>query len=453
MALCLCLLVILGARPGSAQPLPERRVVTVHAIMTDGKPAAGLTFVIYRVSKDAVAQSWSWDGITDARGELTVPNMEDGAYRLRILETNHGVTEIPGDFIADASTTLWTVSIAARAGLRILVLGPDGIPEAKKICYCAYVCTLPGQDVPVVLRRKKNTFGGVANSAPPGMAAFALRADENGILPIESLPVGTYSDFELFVPSDGYVQVTTPYDLTTSGVRDVTLKLERGGALRVHVLEGTPQAPGRPLGQYSLLLEDCTATDETKANLAEHLFGRYGNLSVDGIGQILQPDLVPGSYTLRLTGVAADQINGPDAQTVQVVDGTTAEATFYLKPREASELILNLTDFNDRPLANVNFDIRMQLPPPPTPPAVPNAPKVPRQKPQFENRVVRTDDTGKVVIYPLKAGHYDLTVNAMNDNLSEVGQGRVGSGEADTDPKTPGTIDITLDGFIVSATQ
>ena len=394
------LAVALGSgRPCGAQPLPELQRLTGHMATPDGAPIANQNFQIVRTRDDPMAQVFTIEVLTNAKGDFSVPNIEEGSYYVLLggqrVQARHlmgGYDEGGQKYTVGAAQTHWDIALRLPAGLTLHLSNPDGQPAA-------------------------NEHGQYVLVTDQGMHATEFIADGGGSFQALDVESGNYNGLIVYTASASYASQGA-FSLAEDKLpTELTLRLKPGGALRVQALDSVtlpavdapdapPTADARPLGGIPLRLQPADSNPSPLALAQLRMLPGSHNITEDGSGAGEYRNLPPGSYNL----VAGDPNSARTTvkRTVTVLPGATTKVTLYFPRVEAPSLAITLLDAHQQPVRNRPVQISIGQ----------NA----------GARYGHSDEAGLVSLYPVLPGDYRLRVVALDTGDPTAAATGVGMG-------------------------
>lgn len=400
---------MLAPQRGHAQPLPDRRTLKGRVLGFRGAPLGGAFLEIKRTDDAIPATFWGTRILTDARGEFSLPNAEDGSYYFTINADGYAA-ENNRAFTLSATSGAFQVSLLKLSNLRLRLLTQDGAPLLS---------------APITARVRSDA----------GTKVLRLTTDSSGYMSVVGLTPGSYN-VDVLSRGQGFGVLPNAEVRPDANDGATDVKLQSGGKLRVLVREAGTDGKTRELGGATLFVtpaprDDAQARaegrlsntpDAADMSLLWLHYDRAGLVTRDGDGSVELSDLAPGRYLLRpfLSGYAT-----PDARPVDVKAGETIEATFDLTTSVANvtfaTLPLVLKDASGKPFANADWNIQMRflggdgeenaLPLPPG--GAPDG--VPQELLGGAIRRVHSDADGKIMLYPVRSGKWRVNVSTPRD--------------------------------------
>ena len=397
LARAFCVAVVLFASVGvaRAQPLPEHRALTAHVASIDGAPVPNLEIHLLRPGDAGPVATWSTFEVTDALGNFSLANLEDGPYIVQLRAPNVDYKADVGAFTLDPDHTHWDIVVKPIATLLLHLTGPDGAPV--RATPCTYILSMLD-----------------AAGKPGAVLSGTLPTDGDGTLAIHGLEAGTYGPLSIYVRGIGYAIHSDPTSVAAPGADDLALALAAGGSLRLKVFDtdrdgvgGLPPPDARPMGGVAAIVLKAAANEPALTALAFSVPSFAGSTTDDGSGERLYPNLPPGSYTIGLQGIDGDRIVNQDSQSVQLEDGATAQMTLYVKRVPAPALKLNFANDEDHPLALTRLKFTLLA----------------AGQPFGNPRIALSDGIGNVTLYPMPPGDWYLNMCAIDANGDPIPNG------------------------------
>jgi len=401
---CVCF-----ASASRAQPLPDRRPISGVVKGADDQPINGATITLRRQDDLNAVAFWGAQVATNVRGEFFIPDAEEGSYYITVEAPNFAPLYNSSYILSQAAAPL-QLKLVRLVTLTLRVLKPDGAPLAQ------------GK---VVVRLR----GDGVQRAP-----LSMTTDAAGLAQKVDMMPGVYS-LHVVASGVGYAVLSNVNVKNAAKPEAVEVRLKKGGVLRVTAREAAAENKGRLLGgaSFTMTVAAAAATATQPASqpaasgesaLVDAHLNPYATITRDGDGTVEAGNLAPGRYTLRLflPGYVA---SGP--QTVEIKEGETASANFALRRQDASvALEVLVRNSKGEPVPNTEFSL--QLRPNqgvPAPDAI-NAPPVPPDAPEGAPRGfagslrrARSDAGGRIVLYPLKPGKWNVGLYTMQEGNTE----------------------------------
>ena len=405
---------VLGAARVTAQPLPDRRPLLGHVTGFKGSPLGGAVITIRRTNESPTAY-WGVRMLTNALGEFTVPNAEDGDYYISVTDTT-GYADVNNQAYTLSSTGgAFNLAMQKLSSLRVRVIQSDGTPLRN------------GQ---VTMRLRLSSAD---NTTRDNRAARAMRqaTDGNGDFVIPSLTPDTYS-VEVLATGQGWGSLNG-IGVTPNSDAPNEVRLQKGGAIHVKITE--PQADGtkRPVGGAIVFVTQAPSDDaQTRAQgvlapapdgdamtLLTVRYDRSGLVSREGDGMLDLTDLAPGRYQIRpfFPGYSTPS----DLKAVEVKSGSEESIDVSLTPQPNTKFVpltVVLKDAAGKPVPDTDWIVQMRfmpdgmaegdVPPPPGAPGMGFGDGMPSNN----VRRAHSDADGKIVLYPIKSGMWRMTVKS-----------------------------------------
>lgn len=394
LTVCLPGALLLSPSSTQAQPLPDRAAFSGQVVAGDGKPLGGASILLRRQNEQSGVAYWGGVAATDARGNFSFPDAEAGLYYLSIDAGGYAP-------ILNQSVTLPLRGEAAPfkllelATLRLKLTDSTGAP-LKEAGFTMLVRGVPGSTdtYPRLSRGTTNASGEIS---------FA------NLLP---------GRFDLLGVSSGRGYIENRNVTIAPGVAASVLnwQLSRGGTLQVSAHDSAGKAIGGATILFSRIGEAAPDAPRPAPGPEMQVYAlRPLYVTRDGDGLFSVVDLAPGRYSVTLAYPGAPDI---PPQIVQVADGTTVTTDFKLAPPAGVAVAVTVMDSKDAPYADRDVLFMLQQV---APGAAVGAAITPAQTAAAgtvmarQDRRAHTDGTGKVVLFPVPAGTYQITVRRSND--------------------------------------
>jgi len=286
--------------------------ISGSVVGADGAPVAGATVMAYpqeagNDSEDSEGQFEPWSGQveTDARGNFRMSNVSAGTYRVVAASASFGRSPKKKALAAHAPAHLDNVKVAEgarvdglvlrmKAGgtLNVVVLGSDGTPKS-------------GVSVSAQPSNGMYFDGGQQETDRTGRATFAGLGEG----PFEVHATGGTE----LAPDSG------PIKLGAGETKDVTLRMARGGSLRVFVSD----AAGNALSEWVSVEDEARKVRGQcmSANAAE---------DQDGIAA----PLLPGRYHVIVRDESGEE---QQSEAATVTAGTITDVRIVKRPPSAND--------------------------------------------------------------------------------------------------------------------
>jgi hypothetical protein len=407
---------VMSARPAQAQPLPEKRVISGRITGADGKGVAKATVTIQRENDIGSFAFWGAQTATDANGNFSFPEAEDGSYFISVEAESYAPSQ-NRPLRVDDNSSVYNARIERLANLNMRLLKADGTPLSK---------------ARVTLRLGRA-------DAPGGVNLLRRQTDAQGTLQIPNQVPGAYS-LDVVAAGEGYA---TLRDLTVraEATQPTEIKLQRGGSLKVTARdanEATKYLGGATLSLSAALdsSPDERRTGRLSGRIVPNLQSLYtysadGSSAVtrDGDGVLELGDLPPGRYRAKLV---LPSYAPSETREVEITTGQSSAAEFALVPQSrASSLKVKMLDKDGKPLPNRDWTLQLR--------SLGNAPGAIGEVPGGPGgeigieagafgvlpRRARTDDKGEITLFPLRAGRWRVAAFSTreDDRRSAVTQG------------------------------
>jgi hypothetical protein len=394
-----------------AQPLPERRNLTGRIMGGDGKPIVGATVTLRRENDLGGYAFWGALTVTDAQGNFSFPDAEEDSYFISAEATGYAPLQDKA-FVLDANAKSWQVTLQRLVEVRMQFVKPDGSP-------------LVSSWLSVRLERPE-LFG----------QPLRRQTDAKGTLILKEQRPGRYR-IQAVAPGAGYAILPDANLQYAPTPPTVVVHLQKGGALRVVAQEeGTSKALGGAmltLGQPAQISPEDRAAGRLARPEDMNLQALYGGtgdaggpVTRDGDGGLELKDLPPGRYSVRLL---APGYAPPAWQEVELKASETSTVEFRFASRRAqASLEVLLRDDKQQPVANSDWNIQLRLlsnpqapevAPPPAPGVEVNDEALMNPIPGVLFRRVRTDEQGRVTLYPLPPGKWRVLVFPSRDSAPQ----------------------------------
>ncbi len=381
-----------------AQPSPARRAFEGRVSTDNGLPVGGATITLRR-SGTTSASFWGTVLYSDARGDFSVPDAEEGEYAIAVEAG--GLASMSSFFILSEKTPFLKATLKRLATLSLRVLRPDGTPLAS---------------VPISILTHE-TSGGTAGSMR------RETTDASGVVSISQMTPGVVS-VRVVAARVGYADLNDLKIAPGSRAAAVDARLQAGATLRIMVRDPAPAARETPAANAAPVANGATKTDADKAASARVLGSvkvmiqlasigaqRFQNLPLsnaytingtlltrDGEGSTEVSALAPGIYMVSLE---RRNYGTPAAQTVEIKATETASCAFEMKRVDGvavGQIALLAQGVKGQALGNRDLLIQAES----LAPGGDNVTAV-------EWRSARTDARGRVVLYPVEAGRWRIT--------------------------------------------
>ena len=388
-----------------AQPSPARRVFEGRVLTDNGLPVGGATITLRRLGATS-ASFWGTVLYSDARGDFSVPDAEDGEYALSIEAG--GMTRFGVNYTLSEKTAFLKTALDRLATISLRVLRPDGTPLAS---------------TPVSVLMRESTRG--ENATQRGTT------DAAGTIAFPNATPGVVS-MRVFAPRVGYGDLNDLKIAPGSRSAAVDARLQAGGTLRITARDAASVAP---IATKSDATKPAAVEDATKSNVIKNGAGKVaaprvvgsatvtitlastdssqfkgttvayvydnanGNLVTrDGEGATEVKALAPGQYSISLSRI---NYGSPAVQNIEIKAGETASLDFEMKRAEqvsVGQVSLVAQGLKGQVLANRDLFIPMEM-------LAPNSDTVTA----YSWRSARTDARGRIVLYPVEAGRWRIT--------------------------------------------
>lgn len=422
-----------------AQPLPERRPLSGRVVTSNNTPIKGATVTIRQQTDIAPATFWGARVATDANGEFSFPDAEEGAYYITIVSTGFAPLQNKS-YIVDATTPSLLITLERLATLPLHVLKPDNTALAGAM---------------LTVRMQADQL--------PSLPLLRVTTDANGNTTLPGLLPGNYL-IQAVAEGVGVVTLRNVEVRYVVEPKTLDVQLKAGGTLRVVARESQADNEPRPVGGATITFTTAASLDTEAAkapNLPDDMMlyvmqsmqsmqavGGSALVTRDGDGVLQVADVAPGTYTVRLFSPLHKPVV---AQTVEVKAGETATAEFLAEATSPPAVLTILVrDIKDKPIADTEFFV--QLRPgaggntfgPGAPPPAPEVPQAIRNLFGGGNfiRRGRTDKDGTLTLYPVQLGKWRVTLI-----VPPTPEGNPGSSAKDVTVTAQGgtvTIPITL---------
>jgi len=440
----------------SAQPLPEKVPVAGRIVTPENTPVAGATVTIARQNRTDFASFWGDRVATNANGEFSFLDAEEGAYVITVTAPGFApVTRSP--LVVAAGVPATRLVLERMATLKLRVLKPDKSPAAKAAVAVRLQATL--DDPPDGRRRKPSEW--------------PTATDADGSLLLENIIPGGYT-LHLVAPGLGVVMLSgldLHYAVNPATV-DVTL--HSGGTVSVVAREMVAGKVARPLGGAIILMTPVPAVPHAPTAAApvvapapaaapnaatpavnavvwpepaalmvqQSVLGTNGSvLTHEDSGSLQIADVPPGNYVVRLYS----QVHKPvAAQTVEVRSAQTVNLEFNAEPIAPLASLEIEVHAGDKPVSDSEFQLQLRLPGTVGGGAAP-ASDIPVEvqraftAPVFLRRA-RTDKNGVLTVHGLLPGRWRVSIAP----LGKVDGTLAGAYKSVNVPLSGGSITLTL---------
>ncbi|MBV9470100.1 MAG: carboxypeptidase regulatory-like domain-containing protein, partial [Abitibacteriaceae bacterium] len=362
VALLLAVIFCVGLlQPLQAQPLPDRRTLTGRITRNDGTPIGGASITLRRQDETATAQFWGAYAVSDARGQFTLPDIEEGAYYVDV-DADGYAPDRSHDFTLDKSSPPLQIKLAQLVPLILRILKPDGTALANT----TVMMRVAGEDGAGTRLPRTNT-----NES--GLVAFTLSNSEMPNCPLCRVVPSHYA-INVIAPGVGYAVVKDLNVQLEEHPKPIDIHLQVGGTIHITAREeaGNGNAPGKPIGGALVSMmqnvEDDAANRQAGVLKIPEDTARFYTLqrdpsgssliTRDGDGVVEFGDLPPGNYQVR---VFSPILEAPEPQNVQIKTGAVANVEFGFKPLpSAGTVAVEVHDAKDQLVANTDFVMQLQ---------------------------------------------------------------------------------------------
>jgi hypothetical protein len=206
-----------------AQPLPDRRTLSGVVKGSDGQPVAQAVVTVRRQDDLNAVAFWGAQVATNAQGEFSVPDAEEGSYYITV-EAPTFAPVYNSSYILSPISTPVQVKLVRLVNLTLQVLKPDGLPLVKSKAF---------------MRLR----GGDQSQRTP----VSVTTDAAGLVQKGDMMPGAYS-LHVLAPGTGYAVLNNVNVKFSAKPEPVVVRLKTGGTLRVTARESAADNAGRPLG-------------------------------------------------------------------------------------------------------------------------------------------------------------------------------------------------------------
>lgn len=238
----------------------------------------------------SIMENMGGQTFSDDDGRFALENIKAGVYSLRVSATGHG-TAVVEPVTAGPGGGDVRVVLSRGQAVKIKVVDPDGKPVSGAGIYMKDVTGRDLSTIDAFDAVRTGADGTATVQAPPGDIVF------------EAVVRG-------FAPGSS--------GATVPASSEVTIRLVRGGKVRVRVLD----AGGSPLAGAGVAFLDAGGEPVQMRLAMENMAELLGGAGTDDGGIVERGDLPPGSYRVR---AAAGDRSAEEA--VRVVAGETVEVT------------------------------------------------------------------------------------------------------------------------------
>jgi hypothetical protein len=372
-----------------AQPSPARRAFSGRVTTDNGLPVGGAAVTMRRLVAGSAA-FWGTVLYSDARGDFSFSDAEDGEYAVTIEAG--GLTRWNSNFILNEKTTSFKASLDRLATISLRVLRLDGTPLTN---------------TPVSILARETTHG--------ESTTRRVATDAQGVLSFGDATPGVVS-LRVVAPGVGYADLNDLKIAPASITATTDTRLQAGATLRISVREAAvandaaKAAASRVLGGVTVTI--LLAPTDASRFQSMGLSGIYDNgngslVTRDGEDTTEVSALAPGSYSVS---IARTNYSGSTAtQNVEIKATETATLAFDLKRGDGvsvGSIVLAAQNAKGQALGNRDLFIPMEM-------LAPTADNIIG----YAWRSARTDAAGRVVLYPVDTGRWRLTPRiAANSN-------------------------------------
>lgn len=375
---CVVFCVVLFCTLAQAQPSPARRAFAGRVLTDNGLPVGGASVTVRRQGTGSAA-FWGTVLYSDARGDFSFADAEDGEYAVSI--DAGGLTPFYTLYSLGEKTSSLQATLDRFATVSLRVLRSDGTPLAS---------------TQVSVLTRESTHG--ASTARRGTT------DAQGVIAFSDVAPGVVS-VRVTAPRVGYADLNDLKIAPGSHLPAFDATLRAGATLRIvaresagEATQGAPRVLGGVNVTFSLAPND--ASRFAGATLATVFDDSGGNspFTRDGLSATEISSLAPGTYAVSLS---RNNYNMPTAQTVEIKATETASLEFEMKRAggvSVGVITLEAQNAKKQALANRDLFISMEMLAPSSDTVI-----------NYAQRSAHTDDKGRVVLYPLEVGRWRLT--------------------------------------------
>lgn len=366
-----------------AQPSPARRAFAGRVTTDNGLPVGGAAVTLRRQITGSAA-FWGTVLYSDARGDFSFPDAEDGDYSVTVEAG--GLARMSSAFNLSEKSPFLKATLDRLATVSIRVLRLDGTPLANTVVSLVAAESTRGENS---MRRGTTDSQGVFsfNDATPGVVSLRIVA-----------------------PRVGWVDLNDLQIAPGSRAASIDARLQAGAMLRLTARDAAPAASDAAKAVAQRVLGGVTVTLSMAATDASRfkgmvLYGLYANtngnlLTRDGESATELSALAPGTYSVSL---GRNNYGTAVAQIVEIKATETASLEFEMKRADGisvGSVALVAQGAKGQALSNRDVLVSMQMLAPNSDDAI-----------SYAHRNARTDANGRVVLYPLEVGRWRLTPN------------------------------------------